>query len=67
MYMERLPDHPEIRWAERTGYPSWAQENFVGYCSCCGCEIYENDDYEETDEGFLCADCYNRKEDEEDD
>lgn len=22
----RLPDHPEIRWAERTGYPSWAQE-----------------------------------------
>lgn len=21
-----IPDHPEIAWAERTGYPSWMQE-----------------------------------------
>ena len=21
-----VPDHPEIAWIERTGYPSWMQE-----------------------------------------
>lgn len=21
-----IPDHPEIAWIERTGYPSWLQE-----------------------------------------
>lgn len=24
--MERIPDHPMIRWMERTGYPSWMQD-----------------------------------------
>ncbi len=24
--MKQLPDHPEIEWALRTGYPSWMQE-----------------------------------------
>ena len=24
--MMHLPDHPEIAWIERTGYPSWMQE-----------------------------------------
>lgn len=24
--MEQLRDHPEIAWAERTGFPSWCQE-----------------------------------------
>ena len=24
--MRKLPDHPEIEWALRTGYPSWQQE-----------------------------------------
>lgn len=24
--MFALHDHPQIRWCERTGYPSWAQE-----------------------------------------
>ena len=23
--MRQLPDHPEIEWALRTGYPSWMQ------------------------------------------
>ena len=23
--MKNLIEHPEIAWAERTGYPSWAQ------------------------------------------
>jgi hypothetical protein len=22
-----IPDHPEIAWMERTGYPSWMQED----------------------------------------
>ena len=22
-----IPDHPEIAWIERTGYPSWMQED----------------------------------------
>lgn len=22
-----LPDHPEVEWALRTGYPSWMQED----------------------------------------
>ena len=22
-----IPDHPEIAWAERTGYPSWMQDD----------------------------------------
>ena len=24
--MLNIPDHPQIRWIERTGYPSWMQE-----------------------------------------
>ena len=24
--MRQLPDHPDIEWALRTGYPSWMQE-----------------------------------------
>lgn len=26
--MIQIPDHPQIRWAERTGYPSWCWEKF---------------------------------------
>lgn len=22
-----MPEHPEIQWIERTGYPSWMQED----------------------------------------
>ena len=25
--MRPIPDHPEIEWALRTGYPSWMQES----------------------------------------
>lgn len=24
--MVQIPDHPEIVWCERTGYPSWMQD-----------------------------------------
>ena len=38
--MEQVPDHPMIRQIERTGYPSWYED-----------DAYENaDDGEETDE-----------------
>ena len=26
--MERIPDHPDIRWAERTGYPRWMEPDY---------------------------------------
>ena len=34
-------EHPEIGWIERTGYPSWLQED--GYCE----EFDEDRAYEE--------------------
>ena len=47
--------HPEITWAERTGYPSWNQPVDV-ICERCGDviedEVYMNEDYE-----TLCLDC----------
>lgn len=27
MTMQNIPDHPEIQWIERTGYPSWMQDD----------------------------------------
>ena len=33
-----VPDHPEIAWVERTGYPSWMQEGDLDD---------EEDDFEE--------------------
>lgn len=32
-----VPDHPEISWIERTGYPSWMQET----------EDLDDEDFEE--------------------
>ena len=47
--------HPEITWAERTGYPSWNQPREIR-CDRCGDiiddEIYEDESYE-----ILCLDC----------
>ena len=36
-----MPEHPEIEWIERTGYPSWMQED-----ECCE-EFDEDRAYEE--------------------
>lgn len=33
-----IPDHPEIAWIERTGYPSWMQETE---------DLDEEDEFEE--------------------
>ncbi len=47
--------HPEITWAERTGYPSWNQPSEARCDNCGGIvdgEVYE-DEYNES----LCLDC----------
>lgn len=44
--MKTIPDHPEIQWAERTGYPSWMQ-------GCATPEPDEDHDYEERREKEL--------------
>ena len=47
--------HPDITWAEATGYPSWNQPKDI-YCDDCGDvidgEIYEDETYE-----TLCLYC----------
>jgi hypothetical protein len=47
--------HPEITWAEKTGYPSWNQPKDI-VCDDCGDvidgEIYEDETYE-----TLCLYC----------
>lgn len=42
-------EHPEIGWIERTGYPSWMQENL----DC------DNDEADSCDESFDEEDDYN--------
>ena len=48
-----LPDHPEIEWAMRTGYPSWNQPKC---CDRCGEELGEHT-YSDLEYDNLCADC----------
>lgn len=50
-----VPDHPDIEWAERTGYPKWNQPKII-CCGECGTpidgEVYEDDSYD-----YLCESC----------
>ena len=59
--MERIPTHPAIIRAERTGYPyGYQEERLIGYCEYCGRPIYEYDNYEERgfiDPALICEDC----------
>lgn len=55
-----VPDHPEISWIERTGYPSWMQEDVLNdeddeeeYDSEFWGDEYEDDLYEESREREL--------------
>lgn len=41
--MYRDLEHPEITWIERTGYPSWMQENDLDVDD----EEYDDDDSED--------------------
>ena len=45
--MYALLDHPVIRWMERTGYPSWAQEKYEDN----GIEYIDDEEEEEDEDG----------------
>lgn len=47
--------HPEITWAERTGYPSWNQPVDI-QCDECGNYI-EDEIYEDDLHDNLCLHC----------
>lgn len=47
--------HPEITWAERTGYPSWNQPVDIT-CDNCG-DIIDDEVYEDEVYSSLCLDC----------
>ena len=53
--MMNIPDHPEITWAERTGYPSWNQPSEIR-CDNCG-DIIDGEVYEDEYNESLCLDC----------
>lgn len=48
-------EHPEIGWIERTGYPSWMQED----------EVLNDEDDEDYDSEFWGDDCEDRYDDDE--
>lgn len=48
--------HPEITWAERTGYPSWNQPGGTVRCDKCG-EVIDYEVYEDEYHDCLCLDC----------
>lgn len=49
-------EHPEITWAERTGYPSYSQPIEIN-CEYCGEEVDEDASYVDTYYDYLCEDC----------
>lgn len=54
--MERVPDHPDIRAAERTGYPV-RRANVFTTCDWCGCTIWTGSKYYEIHGEILCEKC----------
>lgn len=57
MTMERLPEHPGIRAALRTGYPNGYDPGLFTTCDWCGEEIFIGDDYYDIHGEILCAEC----------
>ncbi len=58
--MRQIPDHPEIRHAERTGYPSWVkpgEDFYKSYCWLCGCEVDESKPHALHHGRVTCLDC----------
>ena len=44
-------EHPEITWAQRTGYLSWMQDDRD--CDCdCGCDCDNHDDDNELEDYY---------------
>lgn len=54
--MFRVPDHPEITWAERTGHPSWNQPKEIR-CDYCSEELWEDEVFQDEQYAHLCKDC----------
>ena len=55
--MNMLSDHPDIVWAERTGYPKWGQPE-VFECDRCGDELDSWEDvYSNSEHECLCEHC----------
>ena len=52
-------EHPEIGWAERTGYPSWNHPEEI-YCQCCG-DVIDEDVYEDETYDTLCEFCLKQR------
>lgn len=50
-----MREHPDIEWAERTGYPKWNQPKLY-HCDRCGDEI-DGDIYEDDFYDCLCELC----------
>ena len=48
--------HPEITWAEQTGYPSWIQPK-EHTCEVCGYPLFLDETYKDFDHEFLCEEC----------
>lgn len=48
--------HPEITWAEKTGYSSWNQP-VLHYCEECGKCLEDEDEYEDINHEYLCESC----------
>lgn len=48
--------HPEITWAEETGYPSYNQPK-SHYCEECGKCLDDEEIYSDRIHEFLCKEC----------
>lgn len=55
-----IPDHPDIRWAERTGYPRGQQEGKevhshwqVGRCVGCREAVWDDEERLNTPDGWV--------------
>ena len=54
--MQQIPDHPDIRAIERTGYAQSRPPVFTT-CDWCGEDIHYGDDYFEIHGEILCDVC----------
>ena len=57
MAIKDVSDHPDIRSAERTGYPSYERDRVIFRCDECGESIYEGDTYYRIGDSIICDEC----------
>lgn len=51
-----VPDHPDIEFALKTGYPRWNQPK-SHYCEECGKCLDDEVAYVDTEHDYLCKNC----------